>query len=62
MGFNILDFCGEIFMVFTSGLEIEEIVHVVSDALLVLRPRQLLLRWLLGWLVQLGLGYQAFRP
>lgn len=57
VGFNILDFCGEIFMVFTSGLEIGEIVHVVSDTLLVLHPRQLLLRWLLVWLVQLGLAY-----
>ena len=44
-------------MVVTSSLEIEEIVCVVSDALLVLHPRQLLLRWLLDWLIQLGLVY-----
>lgn len=44
-------------MVVTSSLEIEEIVHVVSDALLVPRPRQLLLRWLLDWLIEPGLGY-----
>lgn len=44
-------------MVVTSGLEIEEIVHVASDALLVPRPRQLLLRWLSGWLTEPGLGH-----
>lgn len=38
-------------MVLTSGVEIEEVVYVGSGALLVLRPRQLLLRWLLGWLI-----------
>lgn len=38
-------------MVVTSGLEIEEIVRVASDALLVLRPGQLLLRRVLGWLI-----------